>query len=227
MNIISLGNNCDPALSLRELNLKKETLPFDWVRSNPKIIYDVLVNGTDKYLSFGKEMSDNFEIKHMFKCFSKFIKPCPISHINEYGQHFTHYTNITQEELRQKMNRYVLRLYDKLENSKNIIFVHTTENYIFHKLSRDNRDIYFDYLVKISEYIHNKYKQLDFKIINIEVGIERKDTNFINNYTMTYDMPFSDECENHTSEFFKPFRKEVTKILSKIFGSENYEIGTK
>ncbi len=75
---------------------------------------------------------------------------------------------------------------------------------------------------------HPKHMMVKIRaMISCFTSIERKDTNFINNYTMTYDMPFSDECENHTSEFFKPFRKEVTKILSKIFGSENYEIGTK
>ena len=49
---ISLGSQCNPALTLSKLNLKGKTNPFDWVRSNPKIIYDVLINGEKNYLDF-------------------------------------------------------------------------------------------------------------------------------------------------------------------------------
>lgn len=221
MNIISLGNNCDPALSLRDLGLRSEAYPFDWVRSNPKIIYDTLINGPDKYISFGKEVSDDFEIKHMFDCFAIIKELCPTSHINYYGQNFTHYTKISQAELIEKLTRYFNRFFDRLKNSDSIKFVHTTENYIFHKLSRDNKDVYFDYLIKISDHLHNEYKKLNFEIFNLEIGNKRDDTEFIKNYTLKYDLPFSDECENHTSEFFKPFRKEVTKIISRIFSSNS------
>ena len=36
--IISLGSQCDPSLTLKIINLKNKTYPFDWVRSNTKII---------------------------------------------------------------------------------------------------------------------------------------------------------------------------------------------
>jgi hypothetical protein len=34
MNYVSLGSSCSVAYQLQILNLKKESLPFDWIRSN-------------------------------------------------------------------------------------------------------------------------------------------------------------------------------------------------
>ena len=42
MNYISLGSSCSVAYQLQKLNLKKETLPFDWMFSTPKFIFEML-----------------------------------------------------------------------------------------------------------------------------------------------------------------------------------------
>ena len=68
-NYISLGSSCVLSLSLRELGLKTETHPFDWVRSNNKIIYDILSNGAENFLSFNNEISDDFYINEMYNTF--------------------------------------------------------------------------------------------------------------------------------------------------------------
>ena len=33
-NFLTIGYDCSPAAALRELNLRNEALPFDWVVSN-------------------------------------------------------------------------------------------------------------------------------------------------------------------------------------------------
>lgn len=35
---VSLGNNCTVAMALDNLNIKKESMPFDSIISNPRII---------------------------------------------------------------------------------------------------------------------------------------------------------------------------------------------
>ena len=221
-DIISLGNNCNPGLSLRELGLKKETYPFDWVRSNPKIIYDVLTNGPERYVEFGRPDANNydvpgeFEIKHMFACFNNKQRTFPASHINYYGQHFTHYVDVPTDDLKKTLDRYMERFFDRLLNSRSIVFLHTTENYILHKLSRDNNDVYYNYLVKIAKHLETNYPALTFQLVNIEVDNQREDTRHILNYSMNYNLPYSDQCEAHTDEFLIPFRKEVTRILKEI-----------
>lgn len=220
--IISLGNNCDVGLALRKLKLKQQTYPFDWVRSNPKIIYDTLVNGYEKYIQFGNpdgnnyNVSDDYQIKDMFACFYKGKKQIPNSHINYYGQHFTHYIDLPSEELKAKFSRYFNRFLDILESSNIVIFIHTTENYILHKLSRDNKDLYFSYLKKIAEFIAEKYPKLNFKILNLEHNNPYQDTSHIINYNMTYNLPYSDYFENHTPRYLIPYRKEIERILREV-----------
>ena len=109
--IITLGSQCYPGLSLRELKLKKETYPFDWVRSNTKIIYDVLLNGRDKYITFDGIKSDDYYTKRL-DCID--FKIFPQSHINSYGQYFTHYRGITSNELKNKFNNYLDRFFNLL-----------------------------------------------------------------------------------------------------------------
>jgi len=44
MKFITLGQTCSPATALRNLSLREYALPFDWIRSNPNILSEVIVN---------------------------------------------------------------------------------------------------------------------------------------------------------------------------------------
>ena len=217
---ISLGNNCAPAFTLNDLCLRNKAYPFDWVRSNPKIIYDFLLDRGIKYIDFGNVISDQYELKdlHSYTIHSSF----PKSHINYYGQYFGHYTHIPKHQLILKFKKYIDRFFNSLENEKRITFIHTTENYIYHKLSRDHADEYYDYLKKIERFLEAQYPNLEFKIINIEIGNARRNTKHIRNYDLPYDLPFCDYCENHnsTDKFFKLYRDNVTKKMKEIYQKE-------
>lgn len=126
--IISFGTQCNAGLSLRELGLKKETYPFDWIRSNSKIIYDILLHGKEKYITFDGIKSDKYYTKHLDSIdFNKF----PNSHINYYGQYFTHYTNISTNEIIIKFNNYFERFFRMLQSKKKYyLFIHMKNIYI-------------------------------------------------------------------------------------------------
>jgi len=99
--IISLGSNCSPGLSLRSINKKKETYPFDWVRSNSKIIYDVLLDHGEKYTIFNKKDKDSNE--YYLKNLHSYTNPnFSKNHINYYGQHFTHYRLLIRRKMPTK-----------------------------------------------------------------------------------------------------------------------------
>ena len=132
--IVSLGSSCCPGLSLRTLSLKKETYPFDWVRNNAKIIYDLLLNGKEKYTKFNQGVSDDFYVKDLHSHTNPVFNS---SHINYYGQHFTHYTDITTDELINRFENYLDRFFDLLNSDKKVLFIHSNEEYIYHKKSRD------------------------------------------------------------------------------------------
>lgn len=208
--IISLGSQCNPGLSLRKLNLKKETYPFDWLRSNSKIIYDVLVNGYDKYLDFDGESSDDYFVKDI-DCIT--YKKFPTSHINKYGQYFTHYKFIKINEIYLKFKKYFDRFFELLSSNKNVLFIHCHEEYIYHKKSRDNSELFYDYLCKINDFLEQNYPDLKFEIINIDINNTYKNYKNIKNLSINYELNFSDYGETHYGEFYIPYRDAVTSAI--------------
>ena len=215
---ISFGLSCPPALSLRELNIRKQAYPFDWIVSSPKIIYDILINGKDKYLDFSKQSNEYNDIKEMFICCDNNLLKLPSywksSHVNYYNQHFSHYLDLTTNELKEKMNRYLDRFLKILTSKKKIIFIYTAEQAIFHKNTRDNLNIYYKYLCKISDYLTKEYPALDFKILNIQVNNTRSNYNKIYNYNLEYDGPICDNYEIKIGPNI--YRKNLTLLLKKI-----------
>lgn len=210
--LISLGSNCAPGLSLRILNLKKETYPFDWVRTNSKIIYDVLTNGKDKYLEFNKNTSDDYYIKDIHSFTHKNFN----SHVNYYGQHFTHYKNLTTSELKSKYDNYLERFFNLLNSSKKVLFIHSNEEYIYHKKSRDDKAILYEYLCKINDVISENYPCFDFEIINIDINNTFENYKNIINLNMEYNLSFSDNCEHCSHEFYNTYRNNITSIVQKF-----------
>jgi len=210
--IISLGSSCCPGLSLRNLKLKKETYPFDWVRNNSKIIYDVLLNGKDRYLSFDNEIiSDDFYVKDLHSHTNPGFEN---SHINYYGQHFTHYININMNELKDKFNTYLDRLINLLNSNKKVLFIHSHEEYIYHYKSRDNKMELFRYLCKINDLLEEKYPSLIFEIINIDINNKFENYKNIINLDMEFNLPFSDKCEHHQFKYYNLYRNNITEIIS-------------
>ena len=49
INYMSLGNECSPAAALRNLNIRAEALPFDWVESNLQIITNCIEDNFSNY----------------------------------------------------------------------------------------------------------------------------------------------------------------------------------
>ena len=219
--IISLGSSCCPGLSLRSLKLKKETYPFDWVRNNSKIIYDVLVHGKDKYLMFNNEhISNDFYVKHLHQCTQKKFKG---THINYYGQHFTHYTHLSTEELITKFNNYLDRFFNLLNSNKNVLFIHSNEEYIYHQKSRDDKVVLYDYLCKINDIIEEQYPDLMFEIVNIDINNSFENYKNITNISMAYDLPLSDNLEHHAPKFYNTYRNKITSITKTFLEKKSIE----
>jgi len=216
--IISLGSNCSPGLSLRQLNLKKETYPFDWVRSNSKIIYDVLLHGKNNYINF--DTINNTNSKYYVNDLHNNTHPNFISsHINYYGQHFTHYTNISKTELIFKFDTYLNRFFKVLNSNKTILFIHSNEEYIYHKQSRDNKIELFNYLCKINDILKTKYPTLNFTIINIDANNNFENYKNIINLNIKYKFPLSNKCENHKPHFYNSYRNAITTKINQYLNT--------
>ena len=216
--IISLGSQCNPGLSLRELNIKKKTYPFDWIRSNTKIIYDVLLNGRDKYITFNSTKKSEEYYTADLDSFDPRFTNFSASRINYYGQFFTHYRekDISYNELQSKFNRYFDRFFNLLNSNKKVLFIHTNEEYIYHKKSRDNKEEFYRYLCKINDILEEKYPNLNFEIINIEANNIFKNYKNITNLNINWKIPFSDYFENHNEPICEPFREIHTKKIKRF-----------
>ena len=63
---ISLGIQCTAVTALERMNLKAETLPFDWMISNPKFVYEMI-----RLLLENKLSSDELVRQEFFACNKK------------------------------------------------------------------------------------------------------------------------------------------------------------
>jgi hypothetical protein len=207
MILVSLGSQCDPGLSLKKLKLKKETLPFDWVRSNSKIIYNVLQNGPEKYWNFSNISKDYYVYDIDCKEFEN------SKHINEYGQHFTHFDNLTRKDLKYKIHRQFSRFYEILCSKEHVVFIHSHEEYVYNKQSRDNRHMFYEYVCKINDFLKHEYPSLTFTILNIDIYDDYKDYGNIVNKKINYPCKLSDNGETHHKKYFNPYRQRITNTI--------------
>jgi len=74
---ISIGFQCAVPEVLQKMGLKKETLPFDWMLSNPKFVYtilDLLLNANVDIHYLVKEHFFNCEYRAQFKSPENFVE---------------------------------------------------------------------------------------------------------------------------------------------------------
>jgi hypothetical protein len=209
--IISIGCSCPTALSLQQLKIKKETYPFDWIISNPIILYDFILNGPSKFLNFN--MNNNscndvtFTVIH--DVYSKLLGHTTSCYaLNEYGIYFTH---DLKDDIYEKYKRRCERFNDVIQSNSKILFIYTTEICIYHKGYRDLQDTYHDYIIKISA----MYPNCTFLCINLNKVYDDV-TNVFNINVTCNTNTLSDDCEHHTPEYTDNYRKIVTSILKNV-----------
>ena len=229
-NFISLGSSCCPGLSMRELKIKTETYPFDWVRVNNKIILDILLNGPDKFLSFfnvdtfmnpdSEEIDVSFFMKDMYMDNNKGWKKRREALINAYGSPFLHYVGLSAKELERKFSRYIDRFFQALDSKQNILFIQSHEDYILHGKSRANKDNYYNYLKQIDDHIRKNYPELQYDIINIDIDNNHENYGRIINLNIKYNKQYSVKWEHHdtTVDFY---RDQITKAVNHYLNAYN------
>jgi Putative papain-like cysteine peptidase (DUF1796) len=195
--IISIGNKCPTAMTLRKLNIYKEAYPFDCIPTTPKLIL--------KYL---KNQEDFFPSKNVVSTAD--------------GVWFGHY-NIDEkyEETIETLKRRFTRLLNALEEKKKILFVYTSEADFYNEMGNRYNDNYAE-LLNIQEYIKNKYKYDNFSILAIHTNKQYSNTEGIFNFTMHVDDGLcSDNGETHHLEICIVYRDILKSLLAHIFGVPN------
>ena len=143
-----------------------------------------------------------------------------MSHVNWYGQYFTHYNGCrgkySVDEVKTKFNRYFDRFFKLLNSNKNVLFIHTHEEYIYHKKSRDNKVEFYNYLCKINDLLEEKYPNLKFDIINIDINNNFENYKNIVNLNAEYNLTIDyggNIKGTHSANCYDPYRNEVTRLI--------------
>jgi len=135
IHYISIGCDCSPAAALRNLNIRVEALPFDWVESNLKKIMDCI---NDNFNNYHKNLQFNNNKTRLIDSYGiEFPHDYPFdtnnlieeSNIGEgaFGEepqksiveNWSQYHSIALE----KYNRRIQRLYSYLQTDDPVIFV--------------------------------------------------------------------------------------------------------
>jgi aspartyl/asparaginyl beta-hydroxylase (cupin superfamily) len=132
-SFVSLGTSCCVALSLKSLNLKKHTFPFDWNPNVLKIVIDCLQTNFENYKILGKyEIKNNFN-DELYKFKNIVDLDFDINYINYYCNWFPHDIHLSTQELINQITRRCDRLLNLLKSDKPIIFIYTNEEAIWIK----------------------------------------------------------------------------------------------
>lgn len=191
--VVSIGNKCPTSMYLKELNIYKESFPFDYIPTTPCLIL--------KYL---KSQDEFYPKKNIVR--------------TEDDVWFGHFNldndyNNTIETFKRRFER----LFDILQNKKKILFVYTSEADIYNEMKNRYNDNYND-LNKIVEYLIETYKYDNFKLLCIHVNKSFDDTNNMINYSINVeDKYFSDDMSTHNYVTCDIYRNTLKNLLKEIF----------
>ena len=133
MNYISLGPTCSVAYQLQKLNLKKESLPFDWIRCNSILnILNLIKNNFEGFfedLTHVKDSSSKFPYisdddssNSIFEKFddlkdmeTKIYKSKNIGFFHDFKD------GVSIDDVKEKYNRRIKRFYEKIKNKSTFI----------------------------------------------------------------------------------------------------------
>jgi hypothetical protein len=191
--IVSIGNKCPTAITLRDLNIYNQSFPFDYIPTTPYLILKYLQNQNDFYPQRNiVRTSDNVWFGHF--------------DINE-----------KYDETIEAFRRRFERLFNVLNNKKKILFVYTSEADVYNEMNNRYNDNY-NQLSKIVEYIIETYKYENFKLLCIHTNNSFADTNNIVNFTINVpDNYMSDDNSTHTGETTSQYRNTMKNLFKEIF----------
>lgn len=178
-NYIPLGFQCSVKETLKNMNIYSETLPFDWMLSSPKFVYEILS------LLLSDIPIDYLVKEHFFNCTNK----SSISKINgvEIVEHYISNPNgnslynekydvifphdVYNIESIEKYIRRFERLYNLIKNGSNLVYVYISpSSNNIGDFTIDGRKILTDvnkYLIKIYELIKkNSNSTFEFKVLS-------------------------------------------------------------
>jgi len=180
MKFISLGSSCSIAENLRQLNLRDQALPFDWIKvNNFKNINLMIQDNFNKlwnsnYFNLVKTSSKFFYLQGNLK---KVYIDMDIYQNTKYNATFYHdfpsNSNNLYENFIEKYQKRVSRFLNILQESNSIIFIREQIN---------PKQICIDDLLEFYQLIHKINPNLEFKLVIILNNFLKKDIDKLINF---------------------------------------------
>lgn len=190
--VVSIGNKCPTAMTLRDLHLYGESFPFDYIPTKPALIL--------KYL---RDQSEFFPRRGHVR--------------NGDGVWFGHFdTTGKYDETVQTFRRRFERLFEVLRNKKRILFVYTSEADVYNEMNNRYEDNYA-HLQALVDYLRATYEYDDFTILAIHTNQTFPDTKNILNCQINVPNRFlSDDMRTHVPSVFNPYRAVLKKLIQEV-----------
>jgi hypothetical protein len=207
--IIPFGHRCTSALSCGLANLRKMSLPFDWVVAFPDQIQKVLENDF-------KDFIPNVESGEL---------------INKYGICFGHFNQDVKIGI-EEYKRRIRRFKNIIHSSKKIYFVHINEDYLYRPTYRNEifNNKNFENLLKMEEFLKKTFININYNILYFNF-IQHDILKYSNIINIVLFSKFLFENKKECVEiglFHKKLRFYCAIILAKMFNtsiSSGYDDG--
>jgi hypothetical protein len=191
--IVSLGNKCPTASIMRKIGVYKDSFPFDYIPTTPKLILKYLKDQKSFYPEKNKtRTSDSVWFGHF--------------NLNE-----------KYDETIQTFKRRFERLFKFLKDKKKVLFVYSSEADIYNEMGNRYNDNYSD-ICMIKKYIIEKYNYTNFTIAAIHTNKTFKDDEIILNFRINVSSEYlSSNMETHNEKTTSEYRNQLELLLLKIF----------
>ena len=191
--VVSIGNKCPTAMTLRDLNIYAESFPFDSVPTTPKLIL--------KYL---KDQTDFFPDKGTVR--------------NKDDVWFGHF-NIHDgyDETVTTLKRRFERLFELFKTNKRVLFVYSSEADVYNEMGNRYNNNY-GAICEIRDYLKDECAYSNFTIAAIHVNKDFPDSDQILNYTITVNEAcLSDDMSTHVPSVCELYRDCLKRLMVDIF----------
>ena len=194
-NVIPFGHRCSSALACKYSNLRKYSLPFDWVIPlYPNKIKEILENNFEDFIP---DVHQNI-FHNKYNVSLKHFNPDIDTGIEEYKRRI------------ERFNKLIIE-----PNTK--YFVYINEDYLYEAAYRNDglNDAIFNEMLELENYLQEKYAGIEYRILyfnfkyhkipsssNIVQVLLNTTTIFNNRKTAPYE-DFRDYCGKILAELFK------------------------
>jgi len=196
ISVIPFGHRCTSALACKYSNIRKYSLPFDWVMPLfPNKIKNILENKFDDFIP----------------------DVCNEVYTNKYDITFHHFNSNVDKGI-EEHNRRIERFTKIINENKKIYFVYINEDYLYDEHYREdgfNKNA-FNEMLELEKYLKSMYINIEYTILYLDFKHHDvpADSNIINvvlSSTKVYN--------NRNVSPYEDFRNYCGKILSELFNT--------